>query len=242
MRIRSRRPRSLFAMFVAMACFAVATGSAVPGAQGAVDSTGPSLTVPARSAYVIGQITDDPFFVDGELWFADRGAYRQFTWKASDPSGICRYTVDEFHNVEGWYDETESYTTHCDDRHVHLQERRLRELRRHGAGPRQRLRLRRQPHLGDSTDELHPHRTRLRAHRAGRVGAHFVRMRDRRQHAAHVHEERIAEHRCQRAGSQGARRPGDGQGAGSAARPRSTSTASSPRPSTPTRRRTPTAS
>ena len=82
-------------------------------AQGAVDSTGPSLTVPARSAYVIGQITDDPLFVDGELWFADRGAYRQFTWKASDPSGICRYTVDEFHNVEGWYDEAERYSTHA---------------------------------------------------------------------------------------------------------------------------------
>jgi len=99
-------------VLAALGCFAVATGSAVPGAQGAADTTGPSLTVPARSAYVVGQITDDPFFVDGELWFADRGAYRQFTWKASDPSGICRYTVDEFHNVEGWYYATQRTTTH----------------------------------------------------------------------------------------------------------------------------------
>ncbi len=113
MRTRTRRPRSLLAALVAIGCFAVATGSSLPGAHGAVDSTGPSLTVPARSAYVIGQITDDPLFVDGELWFADRGAYRQFTWKASDPSGICRYTVDEFHNVEGWYDEAERYSTHA---------------------------------------------------------------------------------------------------------------------------------
>ena len=98
-----------------MGCLAlaVATGSSIPAAQGAVDSTGPSLTVPARSAYVIGQIADDPLLVDGELWYADRGAYRQFTWKASDPSGICRYTVDEFHNVEGWYYATERYTTHA---------------------------------------------------------------------------------------------------------------------------------
>src|SRR5699024_5440993 len=71
------------------------------------------LSVPARSAYVIGQVTDDPIFVDGSLWFADRGAYRQFTWKASDPSGICGYTVDEFHNVDGWYLEVERDATHA---------------------------------------------------------------------------------------------------------------------------------
>jgi hypothetical protein len=110
---RTRRPLPLLAALVATGCIAAATGFSVPNAQAAADSTGPSLTIPARSSYVIGQITDDPLFVDGELWFADRGAYRQFTWKASDPSGICRYTVDEFHNVEGWYEETQQSSTHA---------------------------------------------------------------------------------------------------------------------------------
>ena len=113
MRTRTRRPVSLLAALVAAACLAAATGLAATSAHGAADSTGPALSVPARSSYVIGQIADDPLFVDGEWWYADRGAYRQFTWKASDPSGICRYTVDEFHNVEDWYLETERYSTHA---------------------------------------------------------------------------------------------------------------------------------
>jgi len=112
MRTRIRRPASLLAALVAVACLVAATGLSLPSAQGAVDTTGPSLTVPARSSYVIGQVTDDPLFVDGELWFADRGAYRRFAWKAADSSGICRYSIDEFHNVEGWYLQTQSYATH----------------------------------------------------------------------------------------------------------------------------------
>ena len=112
MRTRTRGPISFLAALVTAASFAATTGLSATGAQAATDNTGPTLTVPARSAYVIGQVTDDPIFADGALWFADRGAYRQFTWKASDPSGICRYTVDEFHNVEGWYEEVERYSTH----------------------------------------------------------------------------------------------------------------------------------
>ena len=113
MRTRTRRPVASLAALVAAASLAAATGLFAPGAQAAIDSAGPSLSVPARSSYVIGQVTDDPIFADGALWFADRGAYRQFTWKASDPSGICRYTVDEWHNVDGWYEEVERYSTHA---------------------------------------------------------------------------------------------------------------------------------
>ena len=111
MRIRLSPPRALAVAFTVVAL--AATALVATGAQAAVDTKGPTVTLPARSSYVIGQVADDPLLVDGELWYADRGALRQFTWKASDPSGICRYTVDEFHNVEGWYLETVRSTTHA---------------------------------------------------------------------------------------------------------------------------------
>ncbi len=112
-RTRTRRPVSVLTAAVAIAALASITGFSAVGAHAATDRTGPSLSVPARSSYVIGQVTDDPLFVDGSLWFADRGAYRQFTWKAADPSRICGYTVDEWHNVDGWYLEVERYFTHA---------------------------------------------------------------------------------------------------------------------------------
>jgi len=107
---RTRHPLFLLAALAAAALVAALAG---PGAQAAADVEGPSLTVPARSSYVIGQVTGDPVFSDGMLWFADREVTRRYTWKATDPSGICRYTIDEWHNVEGWYLETKSYTTHA---------------------------------------------------------------------------------------------------------------------------------
>jgi hypothetical protein len=70
----------------------------VPVAHAAADTQGPTLTAPAVSSYVIGQST---------------GAYRQITWTAKDPSGICRYTIDGFYNVEGWTYGIESYSTHA---------------------------------------------------------------------------------------------------------------------------------
>jgi len=112
MRLRLRRPPRALAVVLTVAALA-ATPLVATGAQAAVDTKGPTVTMPARSAYVIGQVADDPLLVDGALWYADRGALRQFTWKATDASGICRYTVDEFHNVEGWYDEVERYSTHA---------------------------------------------------------------------------------------------------------------------------------
>lgn len=71
-------------------------------AQAAGDTTGPTLSVNQVSSYVLGQQTGDPFVDGGDLWFADQGAYRSFAWTSTDPSGSCRYTVDESHGPEGW--------------------------------------------------------------------------------------------------------------------------------------------
>ena len=72
-------------------------------AQATHDRAGPTLRVNAVSSYVLGQQTGIPIVEDdGTIWFADRGAYREFRWTASDPSGICRYTVDEEYTVQGW--------------------------------------------------------------------------------------------------------------------------------------------
>jgi hypothetical protein len=79
------------------------TGLAVTtSAQAVADTTGPKLNVNQVSSYVLGQSTGDPIDDGGTLWFAQEGAYRSFAWTSTDPSGICRYTVDEEHGVEGW--------------------------------------------------------------------------------------------------------------------------------------------
>jgi hypothetical protein len=89
---------------IAAACAAVLSAPLLGApAQAADDTTGPTLAVPPISAYVVGQQVGDPIVEDGTLWYADKGAFREYTWTASDPSGICRYTIDEFHNVEDWY-------------------------------------------------------------------------------------------------------------------------------------------
>ena len=110
MTTRARRSTWLSISLLVGALVASLTAST---AGAAADVSGPSLSVPTRSSFVIGQVTDDPVFTDGRLWFADGGAYRRFVWRASDPSGICRYTVDEFHNVQGWELETQSNSTHA---------------------------------------------------------------------------------------------------------------------------------
>jgi hypothetical protein len=87
---------------------------AVPSAQAAADTTGPTITLNQISSYVLGQQTTDTTTESGGngLWFADGGAYRRFTWTATDPSGICRYTIDEEHTSEGWYYEAVDTVTH----------------------------------------------------------------------------------------------------------------------------------
>jgi hypothetical protein len=90
--------------------------AAAPSAQAAPDTTGPTLSVIPTSSYVVGRVTADTVSeADPEqngLWFADSGAYRVFRWTATDPSGICRYTVDEEHSAEGWSEEATVTSTH----------------------------------------------------------------------------------------------------------------------------------
>jgi hypothetical protein len=78
----------------------------------AADTSAPSLSVPGVSSFIVGQVTDDVFDVDGSLSFADGGAKRQYKWTASDPSGICRYSVDELY-IEGWTNGVVDYATHA---------------------------------------------------------------------------------------------------------------------------------
>lgn len=91
--------------------------AAAPSAQAAPDTKGPKLTVNRVSSYVLGQVTDDTTSEaepgENGLWFAEGGAYRTFRWSASDPSRICRYTVDEEHGAEGWIEEANVTSTHA---------------------------------------------------------------------------------------------------------------------------------
>ncbi len=87
--------------------------TASPSAHGAVDTTGPTLSVNAFSSFVLGQQTGDTIIDDGGApWFASDGADRTYKWTSNDASGICRYTIDEEHNVEGWAYEVIDTSTH----------------------------------------------------------------------------------------------------------------------------------
>jgi hypothetical protein len=90
--------------------------AAAPSAQAAPDTTGPTLTVSPVSSYLVGQETSDTISEEypdqNGLWFEEGGAYRVFRWSATDPSGICRYTVAEEYNAEGWTGETNVTSTH----------------------------------------------------------------------------------------------------------------------------------
>jgi hypothetical protein len=89
--------------------------SITTNAQAAGDTSGPSLSLPAVSSFMVGRQVSDPVDADGNggLYFFNPGTERQFTWTAADPSGICRYTVDEDHGVQGWTDGAQTYSTHA---------------------------------------------------------------------------------------------------------------------------------
>ena len=92
---------------------AAALSLVAPPAQ-AADTSAPSLSVPVVSSFVVGQVIDDVYDVegDGNLSFADGGAKRQYKWTADDASGICRYSVDELY-IEGWTEGAVDYSTHA---------------------------------------------------------------------------------------------------------------------------------
>lgn len=86
-----------------MAASAVLVGA--PSARAVEpDRTGPRLDVSAAPAFVVGQNFEDPVDLDGDLLFFNGGGTFEYTWTASDPSGICRYSVDEEDGEEGWSD------------------------------------------------------------------------------------------------------------------------------------------
>jgi hypothetical protein len=69
----------------------------------AADTVAPTLSLPPTGSIIVGQQIADP--VDSEelggLSFANGGAQKQYTWTASDPSGICASSIDE-EMIYGW--------------------------------------------------------------------------------------------------------------------------------------------
>lgn len=103
-------------------CVAVAIGLAsslalAPTAQAAdpVDTAGPQITVSASPNFMLGQSMGDAYDVDhdGNLYFWGGSTTMEYRWTASDPSDICRYTVDEEHGSEGWVDGVQDYETNA---------------------------------------------------------------------------------------------------------------------------------
>lgn len=84
-----------------------------PTAHGAADTSGPIFRVPAAASFILGQPVGDPVDDEGTLWFANQGATMEYRWRAGDPSGICRYSIDEERGPEGWYRGVEDYRTNA---------------------------------------------------------------------------------------------------------------------------------
>ena len=88
----------------AVAAGAAAALSMATSAHAAVDITGPKLTVPAASSYLVGHQMAD---MSGEDGFLDNGTLREYQWTATDDSDICGYSVDTLSQhdpdeVGGW--------------------------------------------------------------------------------------------------------------------------------------------
>ena len=92
---------------------ALLSGFAItPSAQAAVDTTGPTVSIDAISTYVVGQQTGDTVVHETYgNWLVDGGAHREYKWTAKDPTGICRYTVDEYSAAYGWIYEAVDTST-----------------------------------------------------------------------------------------------------------------------------------
>jgi hypothetical protein len=73
----------------------------------AADTSGPTLSVPPRGSFIVGQQIADPQDIAelGGLSFANGGALKQYKWTASDPSGICASSVDN-EMIYGWEEGT----------------------------------------------------------------------------------------------------------------------------------------
>jgi len=88
--------------------------SGVPSAQAdAIDTAGPRIVVAAAPSFLVGQNFTDPVDLDGDLLFFNGGGSLEYRWTASDPSDICRYSVDEENGVEGWSEGVLDYETNA---------------------------------------------------------------------------------------------------------------------------------
>lgn len=90
--------------------------AATATAHAATDRAGPSLRLPPAASFIVGQQVSDPYdlYGDGDLTFMTEGATMAYRYTATDPSGICRYSIEEEHTAEGWYPEpTVDYRTHA---------------------------------------------------------------------------------------------------------------------------------
>lgn len=93
--------------------FALVLVGTAPAQAAGGDTTGPRLVVPEAPAFVLGQNFADPVDLDGDLLFFNGGGSMEYPWTATDPSGICRYSVDEENGLEGWSDGVLDYETHA---------------------------------------------------------------------------------------------------------------------------------
>jgi len=88
--------------------------AASPSALAATtDRAGPSVVVSATPNFLLGQNFSDAVEADGSLEFYNGGGAFEYRWTASDPSDICRYSVDEEFGAEGWTDGVLDYRTNA---------------------------------------------------------------------------------------------------------------------------------
>jgi hypothetical protein len=99
--------------------FAVAVGlvmactCTLPAQAASTDTTGPHLVVSSTPYILLGQNFPDADDVDGSLEFWTAGAAFEYRWTASDPSDICRYSVDEHIGPDEWIDGVQDDRTNA---------------------------------------------------------------------------------------------------------------------------------
>lgn len=100
--------RRVVAIISALGAATVLAGPAVA----APDTTGPVVTLPTYSSYVVGSTVENPTDTgDGSYIFSAEGAQFSSRWTAHDASGICGYSVDQVWLIDGVEPMTPFYAT-----------------------------------------------------------------------------------------------------------------------------------
>jgi hypothetical protein len=92
---------------------AVASTLALPAKATSTDTTGPRLVVSATPTTLLGQNFPDAIDVDGRLEIWSGFPAYEYGWTATDPSDICRYSVDQHVIAEWWTDGVVDYPTNA---------------------------------------------------------------------------------------------------------------------------------